>query len=219
MNRINIYLAALTLAFIMNGCTKEDPSKPLDVDMKSTEKLATVKGTILYVTDIYKAYEENNKLPVPSPAPPTVNYKYEAPPKDKIVITATIKYEDIIDKLTGTANANDPFVISNWDYDPNTGEFTIKEIPVGMHKAAGAKLTISVAEFQGTFKEADKNNKIPPPPTGTTPTTSMQYYSKTSNVIWYMSGSIQVDVFPGQTSIAPLIELSNKPDTKAKDPS
>jgi len=116
---------AMVLSLGLSSCVKEDPARPLEVDLSKT---ATVQGRILFNTD----------LTLTEPV-------LTAPSAANVTITARINYSSIVNGGSGV------HIIQNITYNASTGDFTI-QVPVSEW---GGTVTISINDFTGTQRQQD----------------------------------------------------------------
>ena len=108
MKRVCIFFAVATVAIALSltGCSKEDPAKPLEVDLNRT---ARVEGNILYNTDITISPQ-----------------KWSAP--SSLTIIASVPYSDL------NAGAKGTYYIPSTKITYNSGKYSI-EATVGLSGA------------------------------------------------------------------------------------
>jgi len=117
--------AAIGLSTVVfSSCeAKEDPAKPVEVNMAKT---ATINGRLLCNVDRTLAEQ-----------------RLTAPPTTSVDLGASIEYHFIRSGLLGT------YVIDNITYNPTTGDFTIV-VPVGND---GGTVNIWLSPFTGTQRQ------------------------------------------------------------------
>ena len=122
--------AAICLSLGVNGCTDEDPAKPLDIDMQRT---ATIQGVLLHNADEEQSPQKWSVLPRSF----TVDNFF-----------VTVDYEDLTDDFrTGTYILPKSMI----SYNNSNGTYHIT-VPVGKNSTY---VEINITSFEGELIQSD----------------------------------------------------------------
>ena len=134
MKKVNLIFAsaAFALSVGLSGCAKEDPAKPLEINLNKT---ATIKGTVLYV--------ENHSVTEPT---------YKAAPISGSDIKIKIPYSDLNSLYMGY----DYYIVESKNISCSNGEFTAT-IPA---TDSGVEFEIEFGDFEGKYNTGSKELNV-----------------------------------------------------------